>query len=78
MIYAFQEVKFLTGNSIGKKFVVTCFGESHGKCVGVAKNGEKILLTNTKKQNIIIEFTVEEWDAFTKGVKAGEFDNITG
>jgi chorismate synthase len=26
----------LAGNSIGKEFVVTSFGESHGKCVGVA------------------------------------------
>jgi chorismate synthase len=29
----------LTGNSIGKEFVVTCFGESHGKCVGVIVDG---------------------------------------
>ena len=26
-------------NSIGKKFVITCFGESHGKCVGVVIDG---------------------------------------
>jgi chorismate synthase len=26
-------------NSIGKEFVVTCFGESHGKCVGVIVDG---------------------------------------
>jgi len=29
----------LTGNSIGKEFVVTSFGESHGKCVGVVIDG---------------------------------------
>jgi chorismate synthase len=29
----------LAGNSIGKEFVVTSFGESHGKCVGVAIDG---------------------------------------
>lgn len=29
----------MTGNSIGKKFVVTCFGESHGKCVGIVIDG---------------------------------------
>jgi chorismate synthase len=29
----------LAGNSIGKEFVVTCFGESHGKCVGVIVDG---------------------------------------
>jgi len=29
----------LGGNSIGKEFVVTCFGESHGRCVGVIIDG---------------------------------------
>ena len=26
-------------NSIGKQFVITCFGESHGKCIGVVVDG---------------------------------------
>ncbi len=30
---------WLVGNSIGKEFVVTSFGESHGKCVGVVIDG---------------------------------------
>ena len=29
----------MAGNSIGKSFVLTCFGESHGKCVGVVIDG---------------------------------------
>jgi chorismate synthase len=29
----------LKGNSIGKEFVITCFGESHGRCVGVVIDG---------------------------------------
>src|SRR4030043_1530113 len=29
----------LAGNSIGKEFTVTSFGESHGKCVGVVIDG---------------------------------------
>ncbi len=29
----------LEGNSIGKRFVITCFGESHGRCVGVTIDG---------------------------------------
>jgi len=29
----------LKGNSIGKKFAITCFGESHGRCVGVVIEG---------------------------------------
>ncbi|MEM3640542.1 MAG: chorismate synthase [Candidatus Bathyarchaeia archaeon] len=29
----------LGNNSIGKEFVITCFGESHGKCIGVIVDG---------------------------------------
>ena len=29
----------MAGNSVGKEFVVTCFGESHDKCVGVILDG---------------------------------------
>jgi len=29
----------VSGNSIGKHFVVTCFGESHSKCVGIVVDG---------------------------------------
>ncbi|MEM2972265.1 MAG: chorismate synthase [Candidatus Bathyarchaeia archaeon] len=29
----------MAGNSFGKAFVITCFGESHGKCVGVVIDG---------------------------------------
>ncbi len=30
---------FLAANSIGKIFTVTCFGESHGKCIGAVVDG---------------------------------------
>ncbi len=40
---------FLTGNSIGKEFVVTCFGESHGRCVGVVVDGCPAGLPLSKK-----------------------------
>lgn len=29
----------MAGNSFGKAFVITCFGESHGKCVGLIIDG---------------------------------------
>ena len=29
----------MAGNSIGREFVITCFGESHGRCVGVIVDG---------------------------------------
>ena len=29
----------MSGNSIGKYFSITCFGESHGDCIGVVVDG---------------------------------------
>lgn len=29
----------MSGNSLGRNYVVTCFGESHGRCVGVVVDG---------------------------------------
>jgi chorismate synthase len=39
----------LTGNSIGKEFVIISFGESHGKCVGVVIDGCPAGLALSKK-----------------------------
>jgi chorismate synthase len=39
----------LGANSIGKEFVVTCFGESHGKCVGAVIDGCPAGLPLTKE-----------------------------
>ncbi|MEM1539719.1 MAG: chorismate synthase [Candidatus Bathyarchaeia archaeon] len=39
----------MAGNSIGKDFVVTCFGESHGKCIGVVVDGCPAGLPLTEK-----------------------------
>jgi len=44
-------------------------------CVGVAKLKEKVLVTNTNTKTSVVEFATDEWDAFIKGVKAGEFDS---
>jgi chorismate synthase len=30
---------FMSSNSIGKRLIVTCFGESHGKCIGMILDG---------------------------------------
>jgi chorismate synthase len=44
----------LAGNSIGKEFVVTCFGESHGKCIGMIIDGCPAGL-NLSEQDIQVE-----------------------
>ena len=44
-------------------------------CVEVAIGNGKIAVRDTKDANkSTLHFTPKEWDAFVKGVKAGEFD----
>lgn len=43
-------------------------------CVGVAITGAEVLVTNTKDPNRVLRFSRDEWDAFIKGVKNGEFN----
>jgi predicted secreted Zn-dependent protease len=48
-----------------------------GACVGVARQGEFILVGNTANPGSpISRFTVQEWDAFIAGVKLGDFDDL--
>lgn len=47
------------------------------KCVGVSVSDKDILITNLSEENSsIIKFSAEEWDAFIRGAKAGEFDPV--
>ncbi|MCT4552228.1 MAG: DUF397 domain-containing protein [Alphaproteobacteria bacterium] len=43
-------------------------------CVGVKKDGETFVVTNTTGGQPEVKFTQDEWEAFIKGVKNGEFD----
>lgn len=52
------------------------FSNNYGDCVGVGKDGNTIAVTNTNNENPIVKFTMSEWNAFLKGVKAGEFDEF--
>lgn len=48
---------------------------STGACVEMMQHGPTILLRDSKvKGGPILGFTRDEWIAFIKGVKAGEFD----
>ncbi len=49
----------------------------HGSCVGVARQGEFVIIGNTSTPDSpISKFTVEEWGAFLAGVKLGDFDDL--
>ena len=58
----------------GKKFKKSSFSGVMHNCVGVSFEKDHILLTNTENPTVMIKFSVEEWQAFLKGVKNGEFD----
>ncbi len=45
-----------------------------GACAEAAVSGEKVLVRQSERPDIVVLFTPEEWRAFVKGVKAGEFD----
>jgi hypothetical protein len=45
-----------------------------GECVEVSVSEHGVLMRDSKDPEHVLEFTPEEWDAFLKGVKAGEFD----
>jgi len=51
------------------------FRDPHKACVEVAIKNCGVAVRNSRDQNkITLCFTRREWDAFIKGVKAGEFD----
>jgi predicted secreted Zn-dependent protease len=48
-----------------------------GACVGVARQGEFVLIGDTGKPEApISRFTRQEWTAFVAGVKFGDFDDL--
>jgi Domain of unknown function (DUF397) len=48
-----------------------------GQCVGVARRGRSILISNTSgPQSPVSEFSIDEWRQFLAGIKLGDFDDI--
>lgn len=46
-------------------------------CVGVARQGEFVVIGNTSTPGgPISKFTAAEWSAFLAGVKLGDFDDL--
>ncbi|MCL4537509.1 MAG: DUF397 domain-containing protein [Nitrospirae bacterium] len=59
-----------------EKFKKSSFSGDYGKhCLGVCLKESSVYVINTNDSNgHVLTFTAEEWDAFLKGVKNGEFD----
>jgi len=48
-----------------------------GECVEVAQQDGAIVLRDSKEPGeSVLRYTAEEWLAFVRGVKAGEFDDL--
>jgi hypothetical protein len=47
-----------------------------GECVEVAQQKGKIVLRDSDEPRGSVHYTAEEWQAFLRGVKAGEFDDL--
>lgn len=45
-----------------------------GACVEVNIKEDVVIVRNSRKPEVIIEYTKEEWSVFIEGVKGGEFD----
>lgn len=51
------------------------FLNPHKACVMIARKNKVVAVRNSKDPSrATLIFTEKEWDAFIKGVKAGEFD----
>lgn len=53
-------------------------GSGGNNCVDIDFTEDSVQVRDTKEKDLstqqVLVFTREEWDAFLKGVKAGEFD----
>jgi hypothetical protein len=74
---AFKKSSFcLSDNCLEAAFKKSSFSAHNGGCVEAAlSDGGTVLVRDTKdRSKPAHEYTAGEWDAFIKGVKAGEFD----
>jgi len=76
----------LNGNSIGKALVLTCFGESHGRCVGVVIDGcpaglpisqEEIQVEMDKRRPSSTDVSTPRREEDTVEVLSGVYNNFT-
>jgi hypothetical protein len=66
----------LRGKSVGQGGWVRARLCASSECAEVRKRDGVVLLRNSGNPRLVIEFTAEEWEAFTQAVRAGEFDDL--
>jgi hypothetical protein len=60
------------------KWIKSSLSFSNGNCVQIAElpDGQVGVRDSKSPRGPILRFTSEEWDAFTAGVRNGEFDSL--
>jgi hypothetical protein len=46
------------------------------ECAEVAAEDDEVLLRSSRAPTVVVRLTSAEWQAFTKGVRAGEFSDL--
>lgn len=47
-----------------------------GECAEVSRNGDEVIIRNSRSPQDVVRLTISEWHAFEKGMRAGEFDDL--
>jgi hypothetical protein len=50
---------------------------STGECVEVARDGDAIVIRDSRDPALHLRYSRQEWRAFVLGVKAGDFDSLS-
>ena len=59
----------------GVRFHKSSFSSADGNCVEMGMQKDRVYVRDSKDQGgAVLVFNSAEWDAFLKGVKAGEFE----
>lgn len=56
--------------------MISSYSGKLGNCIDVVKAGDKIIVTETDYPHLPMMTTKENFSAFIKGVKDGEFDHL--
>ena len=79
-IFVRSELKWLSGNTLGKAFAVTCFGESHGRCVGVVIDGcpSGLRIEESDIQNEVARRIPKDGDVASARVEEDRVEILSG
>lgn len=48
-----------------------------GECAEIARLDDAVVLRNSTKPRRVVRYSAEEWQALVRGIRAGEFDDLS-